>query len=137
MELPKLPTIGFYEKPSSCFNFIHIIQSPDNRTLIRFAEHSLARNHSDVYTLLKKEFLEALQIDDEGLFYNHYHCIGGGYVHIINEESDVFRNGLTSKTKCKIRGSSSTFGAADLDLVKRLIEESGKFDIVTIRRSSL
>lgn len=135
MDLPNLPVVGFYENAHDCFNFIHIRQLPDSRDLIRCAEHRLVRGHSETYDLFKKELAKSLAIDDStGEFYNflfdNYKCVGGGSVYIFAEGSRWFKEGM--KRECWIRGESSTYGATDLDLVKRVLEETGRFDVVGI-----
>jgi len=63
-------------------------------------------------------------------FVNNYRCMGGGYCQIMADDWKYFKEGMESK--CWINGKSSTYGPADMDLVKKVIEESEKFDKVTI-----
>lgn len=135
MKLPDIPVINFYEVISDCFNFIHIQQYTGKKDFLRFGERRLAKGHPEVYELFRKEVAKDLDVDLYSgelckLMAREYRCVGGGYMYAIDESDKYWKEGR--KRQCWIRGRSSTYGDTDLNLVKRILEEDGYFDIVGI-----
>jgi hypothetical protein len=135
MDLPNLPIVEFYGEPQPYCLFI-VISDANGKHYMRlgYSLQGLA-SHPALNDRFRDEVLAKLADPDHPeLFYRNYDRKGGGNALVLTEHPET--GATLQKPWIRLKGKSGTYGEPDWDLVKRVLEESQKFEVIKIGKKA-